>query len=348
MAGPVDLRSDTVTLPSPEMRRAMARAKVGDSRRGEDPSVRALEEYSASLFGKGAGLFVPSGTMANLCAVAASTRPGDIVIASSASHIAGREEPGIARLAAVSIAGIDTPGGTFTAADVADLMEQMPANSRAGVRLVSAENTHNAGGGTVFPLASLRGIRSFCRKRAIGFHVDGSRIFNASIASGVPPAAYGRACDSLMFCVSKGLGAPVGSVLVGDADFIAEARQAAFRVGGGMRQAGIMAAGGLFALKHNVKRLAEDHENARRLAAALARIPGVEIVNEPVETNIVLFRWTTPTLSLPAFQEAIAAPGVRVDDRAFPLFRAVTHQGIGRRDVDRAAKALRAVFGRRA
>ena len=345
MAGTVDLRSDTVTLPSPEMRRAMARAKVGDSRRGEDPSVRALEEYSASLFGKEAGLFVPSGTMANLSAVAASTRPGDIVIASSASHIAGREEPGIARLAAVTIAGIDSPGGIFATEDVADLMAQMPAKTRATVRLVSAENTHNAGGGAVFPLASLRGIRSFCRKSSIAFHVDGSRIFNASIASGVPAAAYGKACDSLMFCVSKGLGAPVGSVLVGDADFIAEARQAAFRVGGGMRQAGIMAAGGLYALKHNVKRLAEDHGNARRLAEALGEIPGVEIVNDPVETNIVLFRWKTPALSLPAFQEAIEALGVRVDDRAFPLLRAVTHLGIGRRDVDRAAGALRAVLG---
>jgi len=348
MPDPVDLRSDTVTLPSPEMRRAMARAKVGDSRRGEDPSVRALEEYSASLFGKQAGLFVPSGTMANLTAVAAATRPGDIVIASSASHIAGREEPGIAGLAAVAIAGIDAPGGIFTAEDVADAMAQMPPKSRPRVRLVSVENTHNAGGGTVFPLAALRGIRSLCRKASIALHVDGSRIFNASIASGVPTAAYGKVCDSLMFCLSKGLGAPVGSVLVGNADFIEEARQAAFRVGGGMRQAGIMAAGGLYALKHNVKRLAEDHANARRLAAALAGIPGLEVVNDPVETNIVLFRWTTPALSLPAFQEAIAASRVRVDDRSFPLFRAVTHLGIGRRDIDRAAAALRAVVAKAA
>ncbi len=343
MADPVDLRSDTVTLPSPEMRRAMARAKVGDSRRGEDPSVRELEAYAASLFGKDAGLFVPSGTMANLTAVAAATRPGDIVIASSASHITGREEPGIAALAAVSIAGIDAPGGIFTAEDVADAMAQMPAKTRARVRLVAAENTHNAGGGTVFPIASLRGIRALCRKASIAFHIDGSRIFNASVASGVTTAAYGKACDSLMFCLSKGLGAPVGSVLVGDAAFIDEARQAAFRVGGGMRQAGIMAAGGLYALKHNVKRLGEDHGNARRLAAALGGIPGVEVVNEPVETNIVLFRWRTPSLSLPAFQEAIAALGVRIDDRNFPLFRAVTHLGVGRRDVDRAATAFRAV-----
>ncbi|HEY6097551.1 MAG TPA: GntG family PLP-dependent aldolase, partial [Candidatus Deferrimicrobium sp.] len=314
--------------------------------RGEDPSVRELEAYSASLFGKEAGLFVPSGTMANLTAVAAATRPGDIVIASSASHIAGREEPGIAGLAAVSIAGIDAPGGIFTSKDVADTLAQMPAKSRARVRVVSAENTHNAGGGTVFPVTWLRGIRALCRKASIGFHIDGSRIFNASVASGVTTAAYGTTCDSLMFCLSKGLGAPVGSVLVGGADFIEDARQAAFRVGGGMRQAGIMAAGGLYALKHNVKRLGEDHENARRLAAALDGIPGVEVVNEPVETNIVLFRWKTPTLSLPAFQEAVSALGIRMDDRGFPLIRAVTHLGIGRRDIDRAAKAFRAVVSR--
>lgn len=346
MADAVDLRSDTVTLPSPEMRRAMARAKVGDSRRGEDPSVRELEDYAAALFGKEKGLFVPSGTMANLTAVAAATRPGDIVIASSASHIAGREEPGIASLAAVSIAGIDAPGGVFTAEDVADAMSEMPAKDRARVRLVAAENTHNAGGGTVHPITWLRGIRALCRKASLGFHIDGSRIFNASVASGVTTAAYGKTCDSLMFCLSKGLGAPVGSVLVGDADFIEEARQAAFRVGGGMRQAGIMAAGGLYALKHNVKRLREDHENARRLAAALDGIPGVEVVNDPVETNIVLFRWKTPTLSLPAFQEAIAPLGVLLDDRGFPLFRAVTHLGVGRREIDRAAKAFREVVSR--
>ncbi len=346
MPEPVDLRSDTVTLPSPEMRRAMARAKVGDSRRGEDPSVRELEAFSASLFGKEAGLYVPSGTMGNLTAVAASTRPGDIVIASSASHIAGREEPGIAIMAAVAVVGIDAPGGIFTAEDVADAVAQTPARSRSRIRLVSAENTHNAGGGTVFPLSSLRGIRSLCRKASIRLHIDGSRIFNASVATGVPTAAYGKTCDSLMFCLSKGLGAPVGSVLVGEAGFVEEARQASFRIGGGMRQAGIMAAGGLWALKHNVKRLGEDHENARRMAAALDGIPGIDVVNAPVETNIVLFRWKTPTLSLPAFQEAMAALGVKVDDRGFPLFRAVTHLGVARRDIDRAAKAIRSVVSR--
>ena len=344
MTPPVDLRSDTVTLPSPGMRKAMARAKVGDSQRGEDPSVRELEEYAASLFGKEAGLYVPSGTMANLVSVASWTRPGDIVIASAASHLAGREGPGISNLASVAILGIDAPGGIFTADDVAEAIAGAPLRSRGKVRLVSAENTHNAGGGTVFPVTSLRRIRGVCRKAAIPFHVDGSRIFNASVASGVPPADYGKVCHSLMFCLSKGLGAPVGSVVVGSREFIGEARSVGLRVGGGMRQAGIVAAGGLYALRHNVDRLAEDHENARALARALAELPRIDVINSPVQTNIVLFRWSMPAMSLPDFQEGLSRRGVLVDDRAFPLFRAVTHLGIGKKEIARALRAFRQVF----
>jgi threonine aldolase len=241
MTVPVDLRSDTVTLPSAGMRKVMNRAKVGDSQRGEDPSVRALEEYAASLFGKEAALFVPSGTMGNLVSVASWTRPGDIIVASEASHIAGREGPGISNLASVAILGIDAPGGIFTADDVSGAIARAPLRSRAKVRLVAGENTHNAGGGTIFPIASLRRIRSVCRKADIPFHMDGSRIFNASVASGVPPSEYGSVCHSLMFCLTKGLGAPVGSVVVGSRDFVEEARSVGYRVGGGMRQAGIVA-----------------------------------------------------------------------------------------------------------
>jgi len=345
MAGLVDLRSDTVTLPSAGMRKVMARAKVGDSQRREDPSVRALEEYAASLFGREAALFVPSGTMGNLVSVASWTRPGDIVVASAASHIAGREGPGISNLASVVILGIDAPGGIFTADDVADAIAEAPLRSRGKVRLVAAENTHNAGGGTIFPLSSLRRIRRVCRKAGILVHIDGSRIFNASVASGVPPAEYGKACDSLMFCLTKGLGAPVGSVVVGSRDFIEEATSVGLRVGGGMRQAGIVAAGGLYALRHNIDRLAEDHENAQALARALAEIPGIEVINLPVETNIVLFRWKMPAMSLPDFQEALRRRGALVDNRAFPLFRAVTHLGVGKKEIVRAVRAFRQVFG---
>ena len=305
----------------------------------------ALEEHAASLFGKEAGFFVPSGTMGNLVSVASWTRPGDIVVASSSSHIAGREAPGISNLAAVALLGIDAPGGIFTAEDVAGAIASTPSLGRAKVRLVAAENTHNAGGGTIFPIASLRRIHALCRKADIPVHIDGSRIFNASVASGVPPAEYGKTCHSLMFCLSKGLGAPVGSVVVGSRDFVEEARSVGLRIGGGMRQAGIVAAGGLYALRNNVKRLAEDHENAKELARALAELPGIELINSPVKTNIIQFRWNMPTLSLPRFQEALGGKGVLVDDRAFPVFRAVTHLGIGKKEVARVVRALRQVFG---
>jgi threonine aldolase len=326
------------------MRKAMARAKVGDARRGEDPTVSALEEHAAALFGKEAGFFTPSGTMGNLCAVSAWTRPGDIIVASSASHIAGREGPAVSHMASVAVAGIDAPGGIFTAENVAGAIAAAPSRTCSRVRLVAVENTHNAGGGTVFPLAGLKAIRSVCRRSSLPLHMDGSRIFNASVASGVAPPAYGKVVDSLMFCLSKGLGSPVGSVLVGGRDFVEEARNVGFRIGGGMRQAGIVAAGGLYALKHHVERLAEDHENAGTLASGLAEIPGIRIVNDPVETNIVIFRWSTPSLERTAFLEALAARGILLDDRSFPLLRAVTHLGIGKKEILRAVKALREIL----
>jgi len=345
MREPVDLRSDTVTLPTPGMRRAMANARVGDARRGEDPSVRKLEEVSASLFTKEASLFVPSGTMGNLVSVAAWTRPRDLVVASCSSHLARQELPGVSLLS-VSLIGIEAPGGTFSARQVEEAIGRLPASRRPTVRLVCAENTHNASGGAVFPISSLRRIRAFCRKRSIRFHVDGSRIFNASVASGIGTEGYGKCCDSMMFCLSKGLGGPVGSGVVGSREFVGEARQACFRLGGGMRQAGIVAAGGLYALRHQVARLAEDHENARTLARILGEIPGIEVINEPVETNIVLFRWGAPSTGQRALRDRLGERGVLLDDRNYPIFRAVTHLGIGKREIARAARALREVFGR--
>lgn len=341
----IDLRSDTVTLPTAGMRRAMARARVGDARRGEDPSVRRLEEVSAERFGKEAGLFVPSGTMGNLVSVAAWTRPGDLLLASCTSHLATREQAGISLLS-VSRIGLEAPGGIFTARQVETAIERLPPSRRSNVRLVCAENTHNASGGAVFPLASLRGIRALCRKRSIRFHLDGSRIFNASIATGVAPAEYGRCCDSLMFCLSKGLGAPVGSVVVGDRDFIGRAREAAHTLGGGMRQAGIVAAGGLYALRRRVIRLAADHEHARALARALGAIPGISLLNPAVETNIVLFRWLAPTTGATELRDRLRKRGILLDDRNFPDFRAVTHPGIGKREIDRSARVLREIFRR--
>jgi threonine aldolase len=247
-------------------------------------------------------------------------------------------------MASVAILGLDAPGGIFLPEEVAAAIAVAPGRTESKVRLVCAENTHNAGGGTVFPLASLKRIRSVCGKTSVPLHIDGSRIFNASVASGVSLASYGKISSSLMFCLSKGLGAPVGSVLMGARDFLKEARSVALRIGGGMRQAGIVAAGGLYALQHHVERLAEDHENAKRLAADLEEIPGVEVVNAPVATNIVLFRWKTPSIGLPAFRERMVRDGMFLDDRGFPLFRAVIHMGIGRKDISRVARELREVF----
>lgn len=323
----------------------MATARVGDARRGEDPTVRALEELSASLFAKEEALFVPSGTMGNLVSVAAWTRPGELAVASCTSHLAMRELPGISLLS-VSLIGIEAPGGIFTAREVEESIGRLPASRRPKVRLICAENTHNASGGALFPISRLRRIRAFCRKRSLRFHVDGSRIFNASLASGVGTGEYGKCCDSLMFCLSKGLGGPVGSVVVGSRRFVGEAREACFRLGGGMRQAGIVAAGGLYALRHQVARLAEDHENARFLARTLGEMPGIELVNEPVETNIVLFRWNARDPGQRVLRSRLRERGVLLDDRNYPVFRAVTHLGIGKREIARAARALREVFGR--
>lgn len=341
----IDLRSDTVTLPTPGMRRAMAMARVGDARRGEDPAVRRLEEYSASRFAKEAGLFVPSGTMGNLVSVAAWARSGDLLLASCSSHLATRELAGISLLS-VSAIGLRAPRGTFSAAQVEEAIDRLPASHRSKVRLVCAENTHNAAGGAVFPLSSLRRIRALCRRRSIRFHLDGSRIFNASEASGTATPEYGRCCDSLMFCLSKGLGGPVGSVVAGTREFIGRARETSLHLGGGMRQAGIVAAAGLYALRYQAARLAADHEHARALARSLGDLPGIELINPAVETNIVLFRWIAPTTGARELRDRLRKRGILLDDRHFPRFRAVTHLGIGKREIARAANGLREIFGR--
>lgn len=342
MRGVVDLRSDTVSFPGPEMRKFLAKMKAREGRRDEEVAVRALEEHAAGLFRKEGAFFVPSATMGNLCAVAAWARPGDCVLASSASQIAGRESPGISHLAAVSLFGIDAPGGIFGREEVLAAIGSVRTSGRGCLRvgLVSAENTHNAGGGTIFPVTALRKIHAACRGAGVAFHIDGTRIFNAVVATGVSPAKFGAACSSLMFCLSKSLGAPAGAVVVGEKAFLAEARDVAMRMGGKLRMAGTLAAAGLYALRNNVERLAQDHENAHALADGLRAIPAVQIVNRPVETNIVLLRWKNPAMSLPVFRQACGARGILLDDRGFPNIRLVTHAGIGKREVARVLKGL--------
>ena len=341
----IDLRSDTVTMPTAAMRAAMARARVGDDVYGEDPTTRELEDRAAELLGTEAALFVPSGTMGNQIAIACHTRPGQEVIVEASSHIYNVEMATMARFSGVQPRAILGGRGVFAAAQVAaaihpDLYYLAPTG------LVCLENTHNAAGGRVWPLPFAREILELAHSRGIPVHLDGARIFNAQVATGIPARELAKGFDSVMFCLSKGLGCPVGSLLCGSRDFIAEARRVRKAMGGGMRQTGILAAAGLYALTHHIDRLAEDHENARLLAEGLSEIPGLSVW--PQETNIVVFEIEQG----PSAQELCArlkGKGVLCSPAAAGTdpkrIRMVTHLGITREDVlrtvDLVARELR-------
>lgn len=284
----IDLRSDTVTLPTPAMREAMFRAELGDDVFGEDPEVNALQEEAARMMGKEAALFCSSGTQTNQVAIAAHTRPGDEVICSPLSHIYLYEGGGTMANSGVSVRFVGNARGMFTADDVAAAIND-PDNAHLPLsRLVSVEDTVNKGGGAVWDPEALKAISSICRERGLALHCDGARLFNALAVTGMDPQAYGALFDSISLCLSKGLGAPVGSVLLGSREFIRSAHRIRKRFGGGMRQAGFLAAAGRYALGHHVHRLAEDHNHAKRMAEALAQLPWVREVI-PVQTNIVIF-----------------------------------------------------------
>ncbi len=342
----IDLRSDTVTVPTPEMRAAMAKAEVGDDVYGEDPTTRELEEKAAELLGMEAALFVSSGTMGNQVAIAVHTRPGQEVIVEESSHIYNVEMATMARFSGVQPRVIRGERGVFTAHQVEtairpDLYYLAPTG------LVCLENTHNAAGGRVWPLAGAREILELAHSRGIPVHLDGARILNAQIATGIPARELVSGFDSLMFCLSKGLGAPVGSLVAGSREFIAEARRMRKALGGGMRQTGILAAAGLYALEHHIDRLEEDHENARLLAQGLAEIEGIS-VTEP-ETNIVVFEITSgpsaPELCCELRELGVLASPARTgtDPRRI---RMVTHLGISRDDIRRAIGAVARAMSR--
>ncbi|MDQ7086533.1 MAG: low-specificity L-threonine aldolase [Acidobacteriota bacterium] len=285
-ASAVDLRSDTVTLPTPDMRRVMAQAKVGDDVYDEDPTVIELEHLAAGLAGKQAGLFVPSGSMANLIAQMVHADRGSEVVLGEASHAVLYEVGAGAAIAGVQYSVI--PGdGRFTAEQARERIKQ-PTFHTPGTSLLWIENTHNMGGGTIFPTAEIKAIAAVAREAGLPLHMDGARVFNAVVASGETLREVARDVDSLSFCLSKGLGAPVGSVLVGTREFRTRAHRFRKMLGGGMRQVGILAAAGIYALEHHVERLAEDHRRARRLAETLAEWPGVSVDVSAVETNIVM------------------------------------------------------------
>lgn len=306
-----DLLSDTLTRPSEAMRAAMAAAEVGDDVFGEDPTLRALEERVAGLLGHEAALFTPSGSMANQLGIRLHVSPGEELVADSLAHVVRAELGAAAVLSGITSRTWVSERGRFRAEDPASLMVTGAGPYQVNSALLVVENTHNFGGGTVQSLEQIRRARVLTRERGVAMHLDGARLFNAHVASGVPVADYGREFDTVSVCLSKGLGAPVGSVLVGSADAMAESRIWRKRFGGGMRQAGILAAAGLFALEHNVERLADDHARARRAAEAMAEAAPGSVDLATVETNIVIVDVAAAGWTSAAFVAAALDAGVR-------------------------------------
>lgn len=334
---PVELRSDTFTTPTPEMRRAMADADVGDDVWGEDPTAIALEAHCADLFGKEAGLFVPSGTMGNEASLKVLTRPGDEVIAEATSHIVLYESGGPAALAGVMVRTVVAPDGRMDPGDVQALIDAAnPHTSRP--TLVWIENTHNARGGRAVSLEDVRAVAAVARNAGIGAFMDGARIFNASVACGVPVAAYAAEVDALSFCFSKGLAAPIGSMVVGSEAFIRDLRRVRQLLGGGMRQVGVLCAAARVAVDTMVERLADDHANARRLADGFAdALPG-SVRTDAVDTNMVFV--DVGDRDVEHVVGAMAADGVHVASVAPGVFRAVTHKDVTSAGIDRAIASL--------
>ncbi len=334
----IDLRSDTVTQPTEEMREAMARAVVGDDVFGEDPTVRELEALAAEMLGKEAGLFVPSGTMANLVAVMTHTQKGDEVLVEAEAHTYYYEVGSISAVAGAIPRPIPGRAGYIAPEQVREAVR--PANVHFPIpRLLCLENTHNRAGGMPFGPQEMDAVCLTARELGLAVHVDGARIFNAAVALGVPAKALVRHADSAMFCVSKGLSAPVGSVLVGAGDFIERARRFRKMVGGGMRQAGVIAAAGVVALRTMVTRLAEDHANARRLAEGTARVPGLAVDLSRVRTNMVVVQVNGPS-SAAEFSARLRDEGVLALPTGPSTIRMVTHRHITTRDVQLAIEAV--------
>lgn len=336
----VDLRSDTVTRPTAAMRQAMLTAEVGDDVYGEDPTVQALEERVAGLFGMEAGLFCPSGTMSNQIALAVHTRPGDEVICDEGAHIYRYEGGGLMANSGVSVRLLKGDRGRFTAAMVRGERNDPNDPHAARTRLVSIENTCNRGGGSCWDLQEVRAIRRATDELGLALHMDGARIFNALVAQRTLPVDWGTSFDSVSVCLSKGLGAPVGSVLLGSRPFIGEARRVRKRFGGGMRQAGILAAAGLYALDHHVDRLAEDHTRAASVAALLVPLPGVRDVLAP-ETNIVIYGVQDDARS---HVQALRERGVLAHPIGPAQVRLVFHLDLTTADMDRLMEALKQVL----
>jgi threonine aldolase len=339
---PIDLRSDTMTRPTLAMRTAMAEAEVGDDMVGEDPTVTALETRIAALLGKEAAVFVPSGTMSNQLAVRVHCQPGDEFLCETQCHIHNYEQGAYAQLFGVACQPIDGEFGVLRLEQLKDRIR--PDNDHAvRTRLVCLENTHNRGGGRVQPFDVVAVICKWAAENGLARHLDGSRIFNAAVATGIPADVLAKPFDTVNVCFSKGLGAPVGSALCGSAELIRRARRHRQALGGAMRQAGIIAAGALYALHHHIERLAEDHEKARVLANAIRQIPGLTLDPDIVDTNIVIFKIAPELGTADEFTTRLREQGLQMYDVGRQRIRAVAHLDVSLEQVQLAGQILRDV-----
>lgn len=339
----IDLRSDTVTKPTPAMRQAMMAAEVGDDVFGEDPTVNALQEKAAQLLGKEAAIFVASGTMANQLSIKAHTQPGDEVIIEAGAHAMNFEGGAGAVLSGVQFFGIPGNRGIFDASQVEAAIRPDDAHFPVS-RLIIIENTHNRGGGTIFPLAKILQIKEVAHKRGLRMHMDGARLWNACVASGNSPAQYAAPFDSIAVCLSKGLGCPAGSLVVGSKDFIKRVHRLRKMVGGGMRQIGFLAAAGIYALDHHIERLGEDHQKAKKMALGLAEIKNVTINPAEVETNILYFDVSRAEKTAQELVLSCRQLGVLLHPTGKTRIRCVTHLDVSFADIDQALKIIAQVM----
>lgn len=339
----IDLRSDTVTKPSPAMRRAIADAEVGDDVFGDDPTAIRLEEKVAALFGKEASLFVPSGTMGNQAALKTISEPGWEILCERECHIVNYESAGPAIHSSLLVNMITTERGVFTARQVEELVRPVNIHNPL-TKIVAIENTHNRHGGTIFPLEEIHRIRQVADKYGLIMHLDGARIWNAHVATGIPLKDWAEPFDSMSVCLSKGLGAPAGSMIVGSRLFIEKARRTRKLFGGGMRQVGILAAAGLYAVENNIARLAEDHANARLLAEGLSQLKGFTIDLSRVVTNIVIADIAGSGLTPAAILDKMKTVGVLAVPFGRTRIRMVTHLDVSHDDCLETLERLRNTF----
>jgi threonine aldolase len=339
----IDLRSDTVTRPSEKMREIISSAVVGDDVFGDDPTVNRLQNKVAGLFGKQAALYVPSGSMGNLVAIKTHTEPGDEIICQEDCHSLNYEAGSLGAIAGLVAHTFSGTRGVFTREQIEPFIKKKSLHTPP-TRLIAIENTHNHAGGTIFPLEEIKKLRELADEHGIKMHLDGARIWNAHVATGIAFDEYGKYFDSIQCCFSKGLGAPIGSMVIGDSDFIDRARRFRKMFGGGMRQVGIIASAALYAVENNIPRMAEDHENARYLAENLATINGIDIDLDTVQTNIVIMDIAPSGKQVPDVLAALKEENILAVQFGNTRIRCVTHMDVNLDDVKTAIEKYKTVF----